>query len=132
MSTYPSFYIQHHSLQSYNPNFLNVGMMFEMYIKTRSKIENSKPIKCLTQDRRRRQPGGSEGGVCHSPIRKLVDQFENQEWPWIHRLSVCVCECYTTCLTKCFYFWVNESKKHFEFSVRAQKHDTSSSPLKQA
>lgn len=44
----------------------------------------------------------------------------------------CVCEYYTTCLTKCFYFWVNESKKHFEFSVRAQKHDTSSSPLKEA
>lgn len=43
----------------------------------------------------------------------------------------CVCVSVTQ-HAKCFYFWVNESKKHFEFSVRAQKHDTSSSPLKQA
>lgn len=36
-----------------------------------------------------------------------------------------VCDCYTTHLAKCFYYWVNENKKHFEFSVRAQKHYTS-------
>lgn len=85
---------------------------------------NRKPIKCLTQDRRRRQLGGS--------TNPKVDRSIPEPRVALDASIECVCKCYTTCLTKCFYFWVNESKKHFEFSVRAQKHDTSSTPLKQA